>query len=59
MCMFLFNIFNESKEGNHITTMLTYLDTNPLLFITNFGFLKLEKPLTYPKTPIYIFGNIF
>ena len=57
--MFLFNIFNESKDGNHITTMLTYLDTNPLLFITNFGFLKLEKPLTYPKTPIYIFGNIF
>ena len=59
MCMFLFNIFNESKDSNHITTILTCLDTNPLLFITNVGFLKLEKPLTYPQTPIFIFGNIF
>ena len=57
--MFLFNIFNESKDSNHITTILTCLDTNPLLFITNVGFLKLEKPLTYPQTPIFIFGNIF
>ena len=30
--MNLFNIFNESKDNDHPTTMLTCLDTSPRFF---------------------------
>ena len=57
--MYLFNIFNETEDNDHIATILICLDTNPLLFMTNVGFLEHEKPLTYLQTLICIFGNIF
>ena len=28
-CIFVFNIFNESKENDHIANMLTCSDTKP------------------------------
>ena len=31
--MYLFNIFNEPKDNNYITTILTWLDTNPPSFL--------------------------
>ena len=57
--MYIFNIFNEAEDNDHIATILICLDTNPLLFMTNVGFLEHEKPLTYLQTLICIFGNIF
>ena len=54
MCMYLFNIFNESKDSNHITTTLACLDINSLLFITNVGFSKLEKPYIPSNSHLYL-----
>ena len=33
--MYLFNIFNETKENDHITTASISSDTKPWLFLSN------------------------
>ena len=35
MSLHVFNIFNESKDNNRLTTILTCLDTNPRYFLDN------------------------
>ena len=50
--MQLFNVF---KDNDHLATILTCLYTNPRCFLNGSDF---KKPLTYPQTLSYIFGNI-
>ena len=38
MSIYLFNIFNESKDNDHITTMLTCSDKNPRFFKKTLSF---------------------
>ena len=43
MSMYLFNFFNESKESDHISTILTWLDAKPRFFSTKHLFFKTVK----------------
>ena len=40
MSMYLLNILKESKDTDYITTLATYSDTNPGLFLKNADFEK-------------------
>lgn len=43
--MYIFNVFDEPRDNNHIIIILTYLDTKPHFFLKNTGFDKSKNPL--------------
>ena len=51
MSMYLFNVFNESKDKDHVTTILTCLDTKTRFFLKKL-FLKSNSLLYLQKYPI-------
>ena len=50
MSMKLFNVFNEFKNNDYITTIFTYSDKKPCFFPKKTLILKSSKKLTQPLT---------
>ena len=44
MSMFLFNIFNESKDNDHITTIPTHKNVKPRIAADNYS---IDKPINF------------
>ena len=55
--MYFVNVFTESKDNDHITSILARSDTNTRFFSKKRYFFKTVKPFIYHQTPSNIFGN--